>query len=359
MSVPKPSDFSFNVKRYFHESLHASAAGTFWELWDGHITANHVYIHQGRTVPPFTNGAIMSGTGTVDTCLIGCDLTGIERPRDPVIGERIYVYGYPQGSAHLSTRAAKVYHHRQSSADENYTTPTWMGLIDERPENVEPESDEANLYEPIFEGMSGGLVMAEDGTALGVLVGTASFDWDSDLDLDHVFDFVSLSDIWWIFAEDALNMAAKRKMLLVDRFVSDDDVTISKIYVDGKFICHGLEDEYREQKVPKETRIDAGMYAVAVRTEGGFHSRYSQQYPDWHRGMLEIIDVPNFTDILIHVGNYDIDTDGCLLVGRGDLQAMAVWQSKVTYKKLYELLIDDALAGRLDIEFRDSDRNVI
>ena len=32
-------------------------------------------------------------------------------------------------------------------------------------------------------------------------------------------------------------------------------------------------------------------------------------------GMLEILDVPNFTYVLIHCGNTDEDTAGCLLVG--------------------------------------------
>ena len=53
--------------------------------------------------------------------------------------------------------------------------------------------------------------------------------------------------------------------ILVDRFVSDDDSTISRVNVDGQFVCFGLEDEYRADKVPGETRIPAGTYRVTLR----------------------------------------------------------------------------------------------
>ena len=50
--------------------------------------------------------------------------------------------------------------------------------------------------------------------------------------------------------------------ITVNRFISDNDTTISHINVDGKFICFGLEDEYRENKLVGETRIPAGKYKV-------------------------------------------------------------------------------------------------
>ena len=71
--------------------------------------------------------------------------------------------------------------------------------------------------------------------------------------------------------------------ILADRFVSDNDTTISRVLVDGAFSCFGLEDEYREEKVAKETRIDAGTYEVRLRTEGGFHNRYTSRF-DGNRG---------------------------------------------------------------------------
>ncbi len=89
--------------------------------------------------------------------------------------------------------------------------------------------------------------------------------------------------------------------LLVERFASDKDATISAIYLDNVFQCFGLEDEYREEKVASETRIPAGSYKVGLRTTGGFHARYEKRFSDIHQGMLHVQDVPGFEFILIHV----------------------------------------------------------
>ncbi len=71
-------------------------------------------------------------------------------------------------------------------------------------------------------------------------------------------------------------------IITVDRFKSDLDATISKVNVDRRFVCFGLEDEYRADKVANETRIPAGRYKVGVRTEGGFHARYTHKFADIH-----------------------------------------------------------------------------
>lgn len=148
-------------------------------------------------------------------------------------------------------------------------------------------------------------------------------------------------------------------MITVDRIFSDDDSTISLVKVDGKAVCFGLEDEYHAEKVVNETRIAAGTYPVRVRSEGGFHNRYSRKFADIHRGMLHIQDVPEFEYILIHVGNTDENTAGCLLVGTGAMARggdMSIQASVEAYKNLYPMVIEAALAEDLSIEFLDSER---
>lgn len=83
-----------------------------------------------------------------------------------------------------------------------------------------------------------------------------------------------------------------------------------------EFLCYTLEDEYRAEKVKHETRIPAGTYELALRKVGGFHQRYEKRFKDIHKGMLELIGVPNFQYILIHCGNTDEHTSGCILVGQ-------------------------------------------
>lgn len=107
-----------------------------------------------------------------------------------------------------------------------------------------------------------------------------------------------------------------------------------------KFLCYTLEDEYRKDKVAGETRIPAGTYRVTLRTTGGFHGRYVKKYGDMHKGMLWVRDVPNFEYILIHTGNTDQHTAGCLLVGDsqqanfGSSDGM-VGSSVNAYKRIY------------------------
>ena len=106
--------------------------------------------------------------------------------------------------------------------------------------------------------------------------------------------------------------------LEVIRFSSEKDSTSGLLFdVTGnrKFLCYTLEDQYQTKKVMQETRIPAGEYEIKFRKEGGFHKRYTERYPDIHRGMLHVTNVPNFKWILIHTGNTDEHTAGCLLLG--------------------------------------------
>jgi len=81
------------------------------------------------------------------------------------------------------------------------------------------------------------------------------------------------------------------------------------------FLAYTLEDEYRDEKKYGETRIPNGTYKIGLRKEGGYNSKYSKRFADFHIGMLHVLDVPNFEYILIHCGNTDEHTAGCLLVG--------------------------------------------
>lgn len=97
------------------------------------------------------------------------------------------------------------------------------------------------------------------------------------------------------------------------RFSSQSKTTFGAILLDGKFEAYSVEDRYREEKIKHETRIQSGYYEVVLRNFGGHFDRYTQKF-DGHEGMLWIKDVPNFTDILFHIGNDELDSSGCVLV---------------------------------------------
>jgi Family of unknown function (DUF5675) len=143
------------------------------------------------------------------------------------------------------------------------------------------------------------------------------------------------------------------------RFISDKETTISRILLDGVFICFGLEDTYRDKKIKHETRIPAGKYKIKLRKQGTHHEKYKIRFEDIHRGMLHLQNVPNFEYILIHCGNTHADTSGCLLVGMAantESGNMSISSSTVAYRKLYPLVVDAAANNRLEIEFFDNDR---
>ena len=78
--------------------------------------------------------------------------------------------------------------------------------------------------------------------------------------------------------------------------------------------CFTIEDERRAEKLPGETCIPTGVYVLKLRTEGGLHEKYKARFPEMHRGMLWLQNVPEFTYVYIHIGNSDDDTEGCPLV---------------------------------------------
>ena len=131
--------------------------------------------------------------------------------------------------------------------------------------------------------------------------------------------------------------------LRVIRYFSSDDFTLGMLLdeTDGKhFLCYTLEDEHREEKVMHETRIPAGTYNITLRTVGGFHGRYTKKYGDMHKGMLWVRDVPGFEYILIHTGNTDEHTSGCLIVGNSSDRKGFIGSSVSAYKRIYPAIAE-------------------
>ena len=127
------------------------------------------------------------------------------------------------------------------------------------------------------------------------------------------------------------------------RISSDVDSSSGLVFdiTDGrKFLCYSLEDEYRNEKVKHETRVPAGTYQIQLRKVGGFNARYAKKYGDFHKGMLHVQDVPGFEYILIHTGNTDEHTSGCLIVGDSQennqlLKNGFIGKSVQAYKRIY------------------------
>ncbi len=142
--------------------------------------------------------------------------------------------------------------------------------------------------------------------------------------------------------------------LVVLRFSSQKDSTSGLLFEETdsglNFLCYTLEDEEREVKVMGETCIPNGTYNVELRVEGGFHSKYSKRFENIHKGMLQVMDVPNFEYILIHCGNTDEHTNGCLLVGNTQTSNIVeangfIGSSSNAYARIYPRIADALING--------------
>lgn len=124
----------------------------------------------------------------------------------------------------------------------------------------------------------------------------------------------------------------------VKRIAKRSTYTIGKMYIDGNYFCDTLEDVDRginqkdsldtikKIKVAGATAIPAGTYKVIVNMS-----------PKFQRNLPRLIDVPGFEGILIHRGNTDKDTAGCILVGENKVVGKVI-NSTVYEKKLVNIL---------------------
>lgn len=100
------------------------------------------------------------------------------------------------------------------------------------------------------------------------------------------------------------------------------------------FTLEDAVDVSERAKVAGATRIPAGVYAVTLRTVGGWHERYSRRFM-WHRGMLWLQNVPEFEYVLVHPGNTERDTAGCILVADSASYGGELIQSIPAYQRVY------------------------
>lgn len=119
--------------------------------------------------------------------------------------------------------------------------------------------------------------------------------------------------------------------------------TIGKLYIDGHYFSDTLEDAVRslpavcpdtpngractcKEKIYARTAIPAGTYKVTME-----HS------PRFKRALPYLHDVPHFLGILIHSGNTDADSAGCIIVGRNTVKGK-VLESRATLDRLIKRL---------------------
>lgn len=144
--------------------------------------------------------------------------------------------------------------------------------------------------------------------------------------------------------------------LKVKRKAKRETYVIGDLSIDEVFFSNTLEDtdrgltsdmsdeEIKEIKQKGITAIPTGRYKVVMNAQSPKFSKYKQY--EFCKGYLpRLVDVPGYEGVLIHIGNYPKDTDGCILVGKNTVKG-AVMESTATFKKLYDILKNADEAGQ-------------
>lgn len=129
----------------------------------------------------------------------------------------------------------------------------------------------------------------------------------------------------------------------VKRVRQGKNSTLSELFIDGEFNCYVLEDSVRDEKIKGSTAIPAGRYRLEFNRYGAMNGRYKGRFPEFHKGMIELKGIPNFSYVYLHMGNTFADTAGCLLVGDtvrydDDWDEYEIYQSRKAYIKVYKRL---------------------
>lgn len=140
------------------------------------------------------------------------------------------------------------------------------------------------------------------------------------------------------------------------RFYENKESTAGRLELNNEHFCFTIEDEHRDTKLAGETRIPMGRYRIKFNKNLTPLTKKYRSMFDWFSWHLELQDIPNFTNVYIHIGNKEKDSDACILVNFGCVikpDSDAVGQiSTQAYEKLYKILaplLEDDVPVYIDI----------
>lgn len=142
--------------------------------------------------------------------------------------------------------------------------------------------------------------------------------------------------------------------LKLKRIAKKPTYTIGKLYLNGEYFCDTLEDTDRglsqvmpleqimAKKIKNQTAIPTGTYVIDMNTVSPKYSNFSK-YPwakPYDAKIPRLKAVPGYLGVLIHPGNTNADTSGCILVGENKVVGKVI-NSQLTWKKLMAKLVKD------------------
>lgn len=141
------------------------------------------------------------------------------------------------------------------------------------------------------------------------------------------------------------------------RIFNGKDYCISKIYVNGTYVCDAVEDvdrgleqsmplaEIKKRKVYRMTAIPTGTYKLTMNVKSPKFSQY-EYYKKYCKGyMPRLLNVPGYDGILIHCGSSAGSSAGCVIVGYNTIKGRVTDSKKAWEKLMKEYLMPAKVLG--------------
>lgn len=126
------------------------------------------------------------------------------------------------------------------------------------------------------------------------------------------------------------------------RVTATPNYTLGQLNVNDRAECVTLELPVRDG-LPGSA-IPEGAYPVVLAPSPKFQSSTDYWVRTYADEMPHVIHIPNRTLIMIHWGNVEADTDGCILVGQR-AETGFIENSRLAFAALYEQIKDAARRG--------------
>lgn len=136
--------------------------------------------------------------------------------------------------------------------------------------------------------------------------------------------------------------------ITLKRVAKKDTYTIGKLYINGDYFCDTIEDTDRglkqsmdlseivKKKIKTKTAIPTGIYRVTTSVVSNRFGKVKFYVDNCKGGRIpRLLNVPGFDGVLIHAGNTEKDTEGCILLGQNKVPGQVI-NSKETCKAFYQ-----------------------
>lgn len=104
--------------------------------------------------------------------------------------------------------------------------------------------------------------------------------------------------------------------LKLERKYFKENYTIGKLFINDEYFCDTIEDKVRGENEPKvwgKTAIPTGRYQIIM-----------NKSPKFGRKLPRLLNVKGFEGVLIHRGNTEEDTAGCIIVGENKVKGKVI-----------------------------------